>query len=171
MKRGLCTNEDQNEGCNKRKRQKITRSGPTMESNQITKDSKGRIASENVFTYRNFTNSKSRRELLKDALLKKINITSGVSYNSSQSFVWKLIPELDVKDKEKQYVPNIAEDYNNNTFGNEMKSSIINIYNTNSLNKSDTDTCNHAETHNGKMNISFITSDESVASFPNTFIF
>ena len=170
MKRGLCTNEDQNESWNKRKRQKITRSSPTMESNQITKDSKGRIASENVFTYRNFTNSKSRRELLKDALLKKINITSGVSSNSSQSFVWKLIPELDTKDKEKQCEPRKAED-NNNTYGNEKKSSNINIYNTNNLNKSDTDTCNHAETHNGKMNISFITSDESVASFPNTFIF
>ncbi len=165
MKRGLCTNEDQNEGCNKRKRHKITRSGPTMESNQIMKDSKGRIASENVFIYRNFTNSKTRRELSKNALLKKFNITSGVSSNSSQSFVWKLIPELDSKDKEKQYVPKIAEDYTNNSFGNEMKSSIMNMNNTNSLNKSDTVTRNHAETRNEKMNILFIT------SFPNNFIF
>ncbi len=166
MKRGLCTNEDQNEGYNKIKRHKMTRSVSTVESNQITKDSKGRIASENVFTYRNFTNSKTRRELLKEALLKKIDITSGVISNSPQSFVWKLIPELDAKDKEKQYDPKIAEGYNN---GNEKKSSIINIYNTNNLNKSDTDACSHTETRNEKMTISFITSDQSVA--PNTFIF
>jgi len=164
-------NEDKNDCYNKRKRPKITRSSTKLESNQTTKDSQQGIASENVFIYRNFTNSKSRRELLKEALLKKINITSGGISNSPQAFVWKKKTEQDAKDKEKQYEPNIAEDYNNNTFGNEKKSSIINIYNTNNLNKSDTVTRNHAETHNEKMNILFITSDESVASFPNTFIF
>ena len=164
-------NEDKNDCYNKRKRPKITRSSTKLESNQTTKDSQQGIASENVFIYRNFTNPKSRREALKEALLKKISITSGVISNSPQSFLWKLTLGLDTKDDEKQNEPNIAEHYNIYNYGNEKKSTIMNIYNTNSLNNNIIVTHNHAETQNEKMNILFITSDESVASFPNTFIF
>jgi hypothetical protein len=73
--------------------------------NQTNNNSTAQTTSENIIVYKNFTNSRTRRQLLKEALLKKIKTTSGIISNSPQSFVWSLNAKQDAEYKKMKGNP------------------------------------------------------------------
>jgi hypothetical protein len=137
--------------------------------NQTNNDSTAQTTSENIFVYKNFTNSTTRRQLLKEALLKKIKTTSGIISNSPQSFVWSLNAKQDAEYKENERESNIIVVHNEeNVPSNEKnkKNTVVNVYKTINLDKNNKQ-CNSGSS-NEKMSICYINNEECTMShLPN----
>jgi hypothetical protein len=133
--------------------------------NQTNNNSTAQTTSENIIVYKNFTNPRTRRQLLKEALLKKIKTTtSGIISNSPQSFVWSLNAKQDAEYTENERESNIIVVHNEENVP-PKKNAVVNVYKTIHLDKNN---IQNDLGSNEKMRICYINNEEcTMRHLPN----
>jgi hypothetical protein len=124
--------------------------------NQTNNNSAAQTTSENIIVYKNFTNSRTRRQILKEALLKKIKTTSGIVSNSPQSFVWSIDSKQDGKYEQNEKESNVIVAHNEEN-GSPKKNAVVNVFKTIHLDKNN---IQNDPGSNEKMRICYINNEE-----------